>query len=117
MDKKITKRQVITEMLNITEIKANETFTNFLKHELELLDKKSENKKPSKSRQESDSLLDAVIEVLRASEKGMTVTEIIKSSEDFKDCSTQRMTSILNRIEGIKKEVIKGKSYYSLTWG
>ena len=115
MDKKITKTQVITEMLNIAEIKANDTFTNFLKHELELLDKKSENKKPSKSRQESDSLLETVLEVLRATDKGMTVTEIIKSDENLKDCSTQRMTSILNRIEGIKKEVIKGKSYYSLT--
>ena len=114
MEKKTTKREIINSMLALDEIVANEVYVNFLKHELELLDKKSENKKPSKSRQESDKLVDVVIDTLRELEEPATVTTIIKSNQELADCSTQRLTSILKRIDGIQNTIIKGKSYYSL---
>lgn len=114
MEKKTTKREIINSMLALDEIIANEVYVNFLKHELELLDKKSENKKPSKSRQESDKLVDVVIDTLRELEEPATVTTIIKSNQELADCSTQRLTSILKRIDGVQNTIIKGKSYYSL---
>lgn len=114
MDKKITKREVITAMLALDEVKANQAFVDYLNHEIELLDGKVKNRKPSKSKKASDELVDTVIETIKALEKPATVTEIIKSNPALTDCSTQRMTAILKGIEGIKKEVVKGKSLYSL---
>ena len=114
MEKKITKREIINQMLELDVVKANQLYVDYLNHEIELLDNKLKNRKPSKSREASDKLVDIVAETLIALGKPSTVTEIIKSNPSLADCSTQRLTFILNGIEGVKKETVKGKSLYSL---
>ena len=115
MEKKITKREVLTAMLQIKEIQANEDFVNYIENELQLLAKKSENRKSAKTNEENIKLAEVVLEVLKGSE-GMTATEIIKSDELLAGLSTPKMTALLKvlmeqgkvvRIEDKKKVLFK----------
>ena len=72
---KITKKEVITKMLKEDFIKANQLYTNFLAHELELLEKKATRKASSDKSQEDAVIKNVILEVLAVIGKG-TVTEI-----------------------------------------
>lgn len=94
----MTKREVINMMLGNEEIKANEVFVAFLEHELELLDKKSENKKATKNQEENVGFMATILEVLGNSEKGLTVTEIMKSDETLSELSNQRVSALMKKL-------------------
>ncbi len=71
MEKKITKREVINTMLADERVTSNEMYVAYLKHELELLDKKAEKKKSV----DNGDIKEVILEVLAKIGKG-TVTEI-----------------------------------------
>ena len=99
MAKKITKREVINTMLADEVIKANEMYVAYLKHELELLDKKAEKKgKTDEELQEIARLQNLVMSAVEKVEKG-TVTEIQKADEELAVLSNQKMTSILKALK------------------
>ena len=115
MEKKITKREVLTAMLQIKEIQANADFVNYIENELQLLAKKSENRKSAKTNEENIKLAEVVLEVLKGSE-GMTASDIIRTNEELSGLSTPKMTALLKvlmeqgkvvRIEDKKKVLFK----------
>ena len=115
MEKKITKREVLTAMLQIKEIQANADFVNYIENELQLLAKKSENRKSAKTNEENIKLAEVVLEVLKGSE-GMTASDIIRANEELSGLSTPKMTALLKvlmeqgkvvRIEDKKKVLFK----------
>ena len=98
-EKKITKREVINKMLADENIKANPEFVAFLKHELELLDKKAEKRnKSDEELAEIAKLQTLVINGLASIEKG-TVTEIQKTNSELVVLSNQKVTSILKALK------------------
>ena len=105
MANKITKREVINMMLVDESIKANEVYVAYLKHELELLDKKAENKKATKNQEENVGYMATILEVLGQSEKGMTVTEIMKADETLSELSNQRVSALLTKLKDEGKVV------------
>lgn len=105
MANKITKREVINMMLADESIKANATYKAYLEHELELLDKKAENKKATKNQEENVGYMATILEVLGQSEKAMTVTEIMKSHESLADLSNQRVSALLTKLKDEEKVV------------
>lgn len=99
MANKITKREVISTMLADETIKANEMYVAYLKHELELLDKKAEKKgKTDEELQEIARLQNLVMSAVEKVEKG-TVTEIQKADEELAVLSNQKVTSILKALK------------------
>lgn len=98
---KVTKRDVITMMLNDEVIKANEVYSGYLKHELELLDKKSSNRKPSKSQEANEDIKVAIIETLQdfkdeeKYKKGMRVAEIQSENSELAQYSNQKISALL----------------------
>lgn len=88
-----------------------------LTHEIELLEKKSANKKPSKAQKENAELLPKVIEVVRSVGRG-TAADIRKACVEAgvltAEATPQKMTALLNMSEVIKRETEKGKSYFSI---
>lgn len=93
MENKITKRNVIEMMMNEEVVKANELYVNYLAHELELLDKKSANRKSALTSDEGIALMNFALEYVAANPKA-TCSAVAKAC----DVSTQKMTPILKAL-------------------
>lgn len=120
-EKKITKREVVEKMLADSNIKSNEVYVTYLKNELELLKKKSENKKATKNQTENIEIKAVIIEVLgrigkgRAGEIQLAVQATDK--EKYATLTNQRTSAILKQMidEGtVVKTVDKKVSIFSL---
>ena len=120
-EKKITKKMVVEMMLADSNIKNNEVYVAYLKNELELLKKKSENKKATKNQTENVEIKAVIIEVLgrigkgRAGEIQLAVQATDK--EKYATLTTQRTSAILKQMidEGtVVKTVDKKVSTFSL---
>ncbi len=112
MEKKMTK----VEMFNaIKEVVADNTeMVAFIEHEIELLQKKSSNRKPTKTQEENKTLKDEILSVL--SDEGMTVTEIQKNSEILGNVSNQKVSALLRQlveVGAVEKTTEKKKSFFS----
>lgn len=114
--KKMTKRDYFNTLLNIEEVKQNETLVNFINHELELLAKKnSGDKKPTATQIVNESIKDTIYEVLTTNGGLMTVTEIQKANESLSELSNQKVSALIRQmsIDGkVEKVEEKRKSYF-----
>lgn len=114
---KITKREIINTMLADSTIASNEMYVNYLKHELELLDKKAEKKgKSEEELKEIARLKEVVSSTLATIGKG-TVSEIQKANSELGDLSNQKVTSLLKTMieDGVVTKTIESrKSIFSL---
>ena len=110
-EKKITKREVLTAMLEVEGIASNEMFTEFIKHELELLDKKTANRKSAKSDETNVKLANLVFDTLAEKGVGLTASEVIKANAEFNGLSTPKMTALLKILmeEGRVVRIEEGK--------
>ena len=120
-EKKITKREIVEKMLADSNINSNEVYVAYLKNELELLKKKSENKKATKNQTENVEIKEVIIEVLgrmgkgRAGEIQLAVQATDK--EKYATLTNQRTSAILKQMidEGtVVKTVDKKVSTFSL---
>ena len=120
-EKKITKREVVEKMLADSNINSNEVYVAYLKNELELLKKKSENKKATKNQTENVEIKEVIIEVLgrmgkgRAGEIQLAVQATDK--EKYATLTNQRTSAILKQMidEGmVVKTIDKKVSTFSL---
>ena len=116
-NKKITKRDHFNALLNIPTVANDEALTAFVKHELELLDRKnSGEKKPTKAQLENMALKE---DILACMEDGRlyTIGEMIKEFPCCKGLNAPKVTAIFTRMlipEGSAVNTKdKGKSYYS----
>lgn len=124
---KLTKRQVIEKMLKEEVVVANVDYVNYLQNELRLLDnKKAANSAKSKANaQENENLTNALIEILKAQDKPMTITEILTIPEvasirvkdengNEKPLSTSKVSYLLNNDTRVVRTELKKKAYFSL---
>lgn len=120
--KKMTQREVLNYMLG--KYADDSIVTEYATHQIEVLDKKASSKKSSAGNEELKNL---ILAELGKFEKGVTVTELITSSEvlatykvDDKPLSNQRVSNILNKMVDEKivtKVTDKKKSYFSVSEG
>ena len=118
MEKKITKREVINAMLADENVKVNEVWVNYLTNELALLDKKSANKKPTKTQEANEGVKDTIIKVLAENGSKMTVTQIIASGEFEPLTSPQKISALLKQLieaDRVVKTVEKKTSYFEVS--
>lgn len=93
MEKKITKVDRFNQLKAIPEVAENADLVAFIDHEIELLQKKSANKKPAKKSDEYLALKQTVANALTDEPK--TITEIINSTEGLKGLNTQKIVPIM----------------------
>lgn len=120
-EKKITKREVVEKMLADSNIASNEVYVAYLKNELELLKKKSENKKATKNQTENVEIKEVIIEVLGRMGKGrageIQLAVQATNKEKYATLTNQRTSAILKQMidEGtVVKTVDKKVSTFSL---
>lgn len=95
MEKKTTKREYFAQVIEVLKAQGCDELVTFCEHEVELLTKKAENKKSKGASEENMVLANAVYDVLVATGKGMTVSEIQKADASLTDLSTPKVTALL----------------------
>lgn len=111
---KITKIEVLTMMAADENIKANKVFADFIAHEIELLEKKSANRKATKTQTENLVIKDNILRVLEGSD-GMTVSQIMPLVG--KDYTNQKISSLLRQLveDGkVRRYTEKRVAYFAL---
>jgi len=124
---KLTKRQVIEKMLNEEVVVANVDYTNYLQNELRILDnKKNANSAKAKANaEENANLANTLVEILKAQDKLMTITEILAIPEvadirikddngNDKPLSTSKVSYLLNNDTRVARTELKRKAYFSI---
>lgn len=131
MEKKITKREVINELLKEDLIQSTPMYKNYLEHELELLDRKNASSRGSKSSEENKTIANMLLEEMAKLETTgkaqYTITELMKSSQAIQDyvcengkvLSNSKITAIFKTMLALDNAPIvnikdKKNSYYSL---
>ena len=126
--KKITKREVINELLKEDLIQDTPMYKEYLEHELELLDKKNASSRGAKDSEETQEIATMLLEEMAKFEETgkekYTISELMQFSEtiqnytygDNKVLSNSKITSILRNV--LKEQVAnvkdKKNSYYYL---
>lgn len=124
---KLTKRQVIEKMLKEEIVVANVDYTNYLQNELRILDnKKNANSARAKANaEENANLANTLVEILKAQDKLMTISEILTIPEvasirikdednNEKPLSTSKVSYLLNNDTRVVRTELKRKAYFSI---
>ena len=116
-NKKLTKREVFSKMLEVSEIASNDLFVEFIKHELELLDRKSSKSTQTKTQIENESIKNAIVESLERVAKAVTITELQELDSEMANYSNQKLSALLKQLvkeNRVVRTVVKKKSYFSI---
>ena len=104
-------------MLNFGEANGRTDLADFARGRIEVLDKKSTNKKPTKTQEANEVLKDTIEDVLSESDKALTVTEILATGKFEALTSPQKISALLKQmIEAgrVVKSVEKKVSRFSV---
>ena len=114
-----TKMMALETLAKIDAVKADERLSNFVAHEIELLEKKKSYKssKPSKRQEENEKILVPAIKVFLATVDKATASQIANGvAVDF-EVTAPRVTAQLTKLKKAGEVVNtkeKGVSYYSI---
>lgn len=108
----MTKREKFEVIANLADVKANAELSEFIANEIALLEKKSAYKssKPTKRQAENEVIKECIAGVL--TDEGQTVTEIL-AQLNVEGLTNQRVSALLRQMN-VHKEIVKGKSLFSL---
>ena len=115
MEKKITKAQMFAMIKAVPEVAENSAMVEFIDHELDLLAKKSANKKPTKNQELNASIKDTILDVLANFKDGATASEVLNASTEFSGMSNQKISALLKQLvtDGlVRKDTSTKKSLF-----
>lgn len=115
---KMTKREYFVELLKVVAGTKHEAeFKDFLKHEIELIDNKKKNSKPTKIQAENEKLMNQIIEAMATFTEPLTITEMQKKHTTFSELSNQKISSLMKKLiaeNKVVRTVDKKKAYFAL---
>ena len=112
---KMTIRDYFNEVIELAKANGRDDLVDFAESRIAVLDKKSANKKPTKTQEENEGIKVEILNVLGV--EGVTVTELQGKSEMLGALSNQRVSALLRQLiaDGkVVKNVDKKKAYFSL---
>ena len=115
MANKKTKRDFYGELREL--VGENAELVAFIDHELELLDKKSSSKAPTKTQQENENIMVTIKNELAQIGRPVTITELQGESEELATYSNQKISALLKKLvdtNQVVKVIDKKKSYFSI---
>lgn len=110
-----TKRDFYNELKGIVE--GNVELTNFINHEIELLDRKHSKTSQTKTQKENELIKESIVKVLTEIDRPVTITELQNESAEMEVYSNQKLSALLKQLvqSGIvTKTIDKKKSYFSV---
>lgn len=122
--KKVTKKEMFGTMKNILfGIKLDipedtkEDLIKFIDHEIELLNKKASTSGQTKTQAENEKIKNVIAEELTRIARAVTISELIKESENLGQYSNQKLSALLKQmVESgtVTKIVDKKKSLFTI---
>ena len=112
MANKKTKREFFGEIREI--VKENTELVEFIDHELELLDKKT-NAKSTKVNTEQVELMEKIVDALNEIGRSVTISELQKENAEMAEYSNQKLSAMLKKLvdnKQVTKMIDKKKSYF-----
>lgn len=117
MANKMTQRDYFNEIIALAKANGRQDLVDFAEYRIEVLNKKSSNKKPTKTQAENEEYKNAIRSALATVDKGVTVTELQHLDDTLGTLSNQRVSALLRQmveIGEVTKTIDKKKSYFSL---
>ena len=115
MANKMTQKDFFNEVIAMAKAQGRDDLAEYAKGRIEVLDKKSENRKPSKTQAENEVLKGVIMDVLTENGGQMTVTEMLNSGAFDAMVTNQKVTALLRQLKDeqkVDKIVDKKKSYF-----
>lgn len=120
-NKKMTKRDYFNGLLGVIEnhkdsIENYEDFKAFIEREIELLNKKRSNSKPTKTQIENEKIKEKILEVLTDVNEVMTISELI-TVDGLENYSNQKLSVLCHQLVNEHKVVntkVKKVSYFKI---
>lgn len=117
MTNKITKVEMFTKIMNLDSVKADAEMVAFIQHEIDLLDKKSANKKITKNQEANLDIMATIEAVLAMADKPVTITELQTLDSTLANFSNQKISALIRKMiqaNKVAKIVDKRKSTFVL---
>ena len=111
----MTQRDFYKEIIALANANDREDIVKFAEGRIAVLDKKADNKKPTKTQEENEVLKGVILDTL--TNEGVTVTELQSKSDELSALSNQRVSALLRQLVAdgkVVKTVDKKKSYFVL---
>lgn len=120
-NKKMTKRDYFNGLLEVIEnhkdsIENYEDFKAFIEREIELLNKKRSNSKPTKTQIENEKIKEKILEVLTDVNEVMTISELM-TADGLENYSNQKLSVLCHQLINEHKVVntkVKKVSYFKI---
>ena len=115
MTNKMTQRDFYNEIIALAKDNDRNDIVEFAEGRIAVLDRKAENKKPTKTQEENEVLKGVILATL--TNEGVTVTDLQSKSDELSALSNQRVSALLRQMiaDGkVVKTIDKKKSYFSL---
>ena len=120
-NKKMTKRDYFNGLLGVIEnhkdsIENYEDFKAFIEREIELLNKKRSNSKPTKTQIENEKTKEKILEVLTDVNEVMTISELM-TADGLENYSNQKLSVLCHQLVNEHKVVntkVKKVSYFKI---
>lgn len=120
-NKKMTKRDYFNGLLEVIEnhkdsIENYEDFKAFIEREIELLNKKRSNSKPTKTQIENEKIKAKILEVLTDVNEVMTISELM-TADGLENYSNQKLSVLCHQLVNEHKVVntkVKKVSYFKI---
>lgn len=119
-NKKMTKREMFTELLALAEAQGKTHLIEGVKHELELLDNRKSSTKPTKTQEANEVIKQIILDTMEIG-TCYTVSEISKFEEIPEDSrSSQKISALVKQLKDanlVVRSEIKGRAYFALAEG
>ena len=114
----MTKREMYNAILEIEAVKANADLVEGIKHEIELLDKKSKaERKPTKTQVENERLRGVLIAYLAVADAPKSIAELKAEVSELSELSTSKIAHIVKPLVDsgrVTRTVVKKVAHYSI---
>ena len=116
---KKSKRVLFGELLELEVIQNNEEYKNFIKHEIELLEKKSSNKVTTATQKENEELKKIILTTLETIGTPVTISDLQSQNDELsrEKYSNQKINALLTQLKNENKVINtkdKKKSYFTV---
>ena len=120
MPNKLTKRDYFKMILEVVE--GNEQLTEFVNHELELLDKKASSKSMTSNQKENEQIKARIVQALVELGRPVTITELQANNGEMAQYSNQKLSALIKQMVRsednpngeITRAMDKKKAYFSI---
>ena len=120
MANKLTKRDYFKMILEVVE--GNEQLTEFVNHELELLDKKASSKSMTSNQKENEQIKARIVQALVELGRPVTITELQANNGEMAQSSNQKLSALIKQMVRsednpngeITRAMDKKKAYFSI---